>query len=56
MSKEAGERIKEKRLQFGCSQAKIGELVGVSPARICGLDVNKDFKVELTGEEYEFVW
>ena len=56
MSKEVGVRIKEKRLQFGCSQAKIGELVGVSPAWICGLDVNEDFKVELTGEECEFVW
>lgn len=84
MSKEAGERIKEKRLQFGYSQAKLAELVGVhratiskfeagrtdrmssaiasrladcfgvSPAWICGLDVNEDFKVELTGEE-EFI-
>ena len=56
MSKEVGGRIKEKRLQFGCSQVKIGELVGVSPAWICGLDVNEDFKVELTGEECKFVW
>lgn len=56
MSKEVGGRIKEKRLQFGCSQAKIGELVGVSPAWIYGLDVNEDFKVELTGEECRIVW
>lgn len=57
MSKEAGgTNQRKKRLQFGCSQVKIGELIGVSPVWICGLDVNEDFKVELTGEECEFVW
>ena len=84
MSKEAGRTNQRKRLQFGYSQAKLAELVGVhratiskfeagrtdrmssavasrlavcfgvSPAWICGLDVNEDFKVELTGEE-EFI-
>ena len=57
MSKEArGTNQRKKRLQFGCSQVKICELIGVSPVWICGLDVNEDFKVELTGEECEFVW
>ena len=36
--------------------SRLADCLGMSPAWICGLDINEDFKVELTGEECKFVW
>ena len=52
MSREAG---RTDRMSSAIA-SRLADCFGVSPAWICGLDVNEDFKVELTGEGCKFVW
>ena len=52
MSKEAG---RTDRMSSAIA-SRLADCLGMSTAWICGLDVNEDFKVELTGEECEFAW
>ena len=52
MSKEAGKTD----IMSSAIASRLADCLGVPPAWICGLDVNEDFKVELTGEECKFVW